>query len=574
MYLVLIETSGNQRFIFDTNKLRENVGASELTYRAGTRFVLDAVAQVTEQTPAAAIPSMANLAHDLRDHQKNPPIAGNAGRGVEIVTAVSGKALLLVDTEARGKEIVRIVTRRALEEAPGLSVHGAIVPVASQAGDPLHGIADAVREVHGKVQRHRYGTPRPQQRFPRLSLVAPCATSGLPAREFRTLHGEEGAWSAVTIGKTKAAEGGMKRIQATIQRDFSEVHLAGSVGELERRFEDLRWIAVVHADGNGLGEIFQNFRDYAACTGGRDYIDKYRRFSLALDRCTTLAFARALQALKDRIDRTENPPALLPVVPLILGGDDVTFLCDGAYALRFTHDFLEYFEEESNSSRHFGGIVPDVAERAFGVPRLGICAGIAIVKPHFPFHGAYRLAEALLSSAKEVKIRVRHEHDGQQKTLPASALDYHVLYDTQADSDRIRARLRIGGAEETRLYVRPYIVTERDRLQGVLDPSWVDGRRWEELERRVEAMRQRNKEGRRTLPNSMLHELRTGLFLGRKEADARMRLMRHRYSADSFKALLIEDGGEESLFQKTTMGNATCYETHFLDALSVVEFWA
>src|SRR5690606_5681066 len=74
---------------------------------------------------------------------------------------------------------------------------------------------------------------------------------------------------------------------------------------------------------------------------------------------------------------------LLPLRPILLGGDDLTFLCDGRVALALTEAALKAFEAE----------VPSLG-------RVTACAGVAIVPAHAPFAQAYALAEALCRHAK------------------------------------------------------------------------------------------------------------------------------------------------------------------------------
>ena len=47
MYLINLETSGNQAYIFASNKLRNITGASELLYRVGTKYVECALKRVS-----------------------------------------------------------------------------------------------------------------------------------------------------------------------------------------------------------------------------------------------------------------------------------------------------------------------------------------------------------------------------------------------------------------------------------------------------------------------------------------------------------------------------------------------
>jgi hypothetical protein len=511
MNLVLIETSGNQAFIFATNKLRENVGASELTARVGTRFVLEAV-----QGAGGTLPS------DSHNPTTYPGISEQ--NPVEVILAVSGKALLLVRDAGLGRQIVRAVTLRALREAPGLEVRGVVSRDFDFETTPLHPL---IGEVHRQFEVVRSKLPGPAARFQRLPIIAECASSGLPAQRVANrrdglAEDERREYSAQTFAKLQSREQWKSRLDGILNHHNSSAKLPDATTDLEKLGCD--WLAIVHADGNGLGQVFLKFDHVAKTSGNRDYIEKLRSFSLALDECTEKAFCCSLAVFRPRRNVT-------PIVPLVLGGDDLTVVCDGRQALQFTKKFIDCFEEETRRHPGINSILKN------GVTS---CAGVAIVKPHFPFFAGYQLAEELLKSAKELK--------------PRSAIDYHILYDASGpDLERIRRELTIGSA---RLVARPYAVGSE---------STPPHRSWSDLQQRINAvLAQDEEEQRRRLPNSMLHELREGLYLGQDAAESRLALVRNRYRPH-IDPLLVNDRlfwpeGEQHL-------------TGLLDAVDTAEFW-
>jgi len=503
--IVLIETSGNQNYIFATNKLRENVGASELTYRAGTDYVRDAASE-----------------------------EGGSRVGIEEIVAVSGKAILLVPTEAVGRRVISAVTRRALKESPGLDIRGVVGSSFDLDKGKIH---ERIGEAHRLLESLRTRVPGPVARFQRLPVVTECSTSGLPAARFvgkkdQLPDDERGPRSAQSIAKQEAREGWRQRLQRLLDAHQVRFPLPDATTELEKIGCD--WLAVIHADGNGVGQVFLGFDQFA--TGNSDYIGKFRSFSQALDCCIEKAFCAALSILKPRGGR-----GVLPVVPLVLGGDDLTVVCDGRQAMKFTNRFLNEFERLTGDNP----LVAEIMTRATLQGKVTSCAGVAIVKPHFPFHAAYELAESLLRSAKKWKTR--------------SAVDFHICYDASGpDLERIRARLTTDyGA--TSLVARPYVLSAAQEFEP---------RRWQDLDARILAVKAKE-DGRRRLPNTMLHDLREGLFFGHTTADARLRLVRERYRDQGLDGLLGDTTGEGSLFWR----NGEQRVTALLDALDLAEFW-
>ncbi|EKV02771.1 hypothetical protein Lepto7375DRAFT_5033 [Leptolyngbya sp. PCC 7375] len=575
MFLVLLETSGNQNYIFSTNKLRENVGASEATYRACSQWVLEAVTQITQQP--LWDDNAEQLQSNLLNRSLNPPIEEEAANHrIEVIVAASGKAMVLTRELSDAKRIIQEVTLKALKHAPGLDVCGAIV----EFDWGKESLAGASRRLHQQFEVVRSLKPSPKSRFLRLPIVEDCRTSGLPAADWVQEPDGLVAKSSVSLNKKKWANDALGNNELKINGrlpkllEGSGYQFIKSTNELLNKQLEVEWLAVIHADGNGLGQIFIKLDQYIGATPpnshrDRYFIDQFRQFSLELDSCTRKAFLNAIEVFPK--DTSEDAPNPLKLVPLVLGGDDLTVVCDAKNAFAFTKAFLENFELHTQQSH----VISRIAAKAFGLDELSgllsACAGISIVKPHFPFSEAYQLAEELTKSAKVVKDVVTK--NGQ--SIPCAAIDFHVLYDTQSTGLNIIREKLTFATEKTRLYNRPYIMSDIDRIIQMTGEQetlkqWLNSHHWVELRKRVNALRLEDDEGRRCLPNSQMHTLREGLFLGRKGADGQYELIRKRYAPQIDQIAASNDSS--SLFWQDTEND--CYATGLLDAMDIAEFWS
>jgi hypothetical protein len=184
---------------------------------------------------------------------------------------------------------------------------------------------------------------------------------------------------------------------------------------------------VVHVDGNGIGTLIARW--LKACSeegvGDETVRTQYGDWSAALDQAWRVALEQVVRRVTTSVQVRRSPTdsssrvladpmagieftlkeeaaghCFLPLRPVLLGGDDLTFLCDGRIALDLASTALSALERD--------------------IPHLGTIsasAGVALVRSHAPIIRAYALAEALCGSAKRML---------RDKGVEGSALDWHV----------------------------------------------------------------------------------------------------------------------------------------------------
>lgn len=188
-----------------------------------------------------------------------------------------------------------------------------------------------------------------------------------------------------------------------------------------------RYIGVIHADGNGLGQLLMQVREDIKDIP-QHYTKVFRKLSETIEQATVAATRQAAQAeLVEkavlRHDANGNRYQVMPARPLVLGGDDLTMIVRGDLAIAFTEKFLTAFEE--HTEKLFSRFKQEYKKQGINlrIPTgLTACAGISFVKASQPFYLAYRLAESLCKTAKTRSKQTLSE-DGR---IPAS-LAFHRI---------------------------------------------------------------------------------------------------------------------------------------------------
>lgn len=186
--------------------------------------------------------------------------------------------------------------------------------------------------------------------------------------------------------------------------------------EVRREFDDfgrsegeMSYIAVVHIDGNSMGD---RFKIYAEGKNDRDYISAMRSLSASVEAAGKNVLKQLTEELIDAWEKLQASIDLksqtIPFRPLVYGGDDITFVCDGRLGLSLAVRCLQLLEKQP------------IAD---GKP-LTACAGVCIVKAHYPFARAYEMSESLCQSAKKVAKHERLAKDIRSESV--SAIDWHI----------------------------------------------------------------------------------------------------------------------------------------------------
>ena len=439
---LLFDTRSIQKYIYAGNRLRTNIGASYIV----DKIFFDVL--IKDVLKKMFTDDEFSVEDDVWDSSKDGNATWLNMKKCCVAYIGGGNALILFDSEGDTQpvEVVKKFTRQLLVKRPGLKV-GAAHGILSE--DDINN--NKLSALYAELKSNQ-NSIFPTVNVPYTGLTLSCEVNGETANFFdtecivRPYEGDLRFYSQEVGVKSKISTKANESLKARFKKIFELKKVAvnidsyqfpTSIDELGQT-EGENYIAIVHVDGNNMGLKFR---------GCKSLLER-RKLSREIKRKTEGAFADLLIKIicaKDNgvfLDCLKLEEKMLPIRPLIIGGDDVTFICPANMALMFTKTLMENLDTETpeNSPEHL------TQENS---RRMDCCAGIAILPASYPFFRGYELAEQLCDSAKDSMRK--------NKNTPSSWLDFAILHGEQAPTlEQIREREYTG--TRGNLHFGPYQV--------------------------------------------------------------------------------------------------------------------
>lgn len=266
-----------------------------------------------------------------------------------------------------------------------------------------------------------------------------------------------------------------------------------------------RW-AIIALDGNDVGSQFDRLRKIS----DKDQLP--RRVALVSNAVRDLTKSSLVAAIESSLSDWARTPGVslerctyadggssrfvLPIRPLVCGGDDVVLLCHSSLAMPLVESMCSEFERGSIALRNkimsTHNFDPWPASSS-----LTMSGGMLYSSVSLPLHVAIPYAQSLLASAK-----ARYRRIGEEGKPSPAAVDWEAVTDSIVDTPSARRRRELVFTDReihSRIHLtrKPYLLFDKDSDQGRL-PS-------------IPSLRKEFVEPLRKLPSSFRAELQVRL---------------------------------------------------------------
>ncbi|MHA1284124.1 MAG: Cas10/Cmr2 second palm domain-containing protein [Promethearchaeota archaeon] len=370
---ILIEIGSIQDYIFSSNRLKHVIGASYIIKRIFEIELREALEEVFPQMRDIKLNQWEEFPSEIKIIENSIPF--------EIGYIGGGNALLFIKEKEDVKKFVQSFTRILLKRYPGVKTFFGI----SNEFD-FSNFKQSMIKIHQDLKRNK-NINHPIVFLPKHGFTAECPESGESA-ELKFKNEEKQFISGIIKAKILASEESLKDLRKIFSNELKNNYIFTNDFDYIGESGNNNYIAVVCIDGNKIGDRFRECNN----------LTEIRNLSSSIKEATLNAFKEMLKTLIQAIEngriseisnfelkKNKKNRLILPFIPIIIGGDDITFVCNGKLALFLTEKFIENFIKQTASDGK----------------KLTACAGISIVKTKYPFFKAYSISRDLLKFSKK-----------------------------------------------------------------------------------------------------------------------------------------------------------------------------